>query len=136
MAVTPVAEVLPARALHNSGEASSHGVVDGVSFASAVVAAPTIRVPVMVELVVDVLAGTLEDLSTSVVGLLQPHMSVQTVQEQLLIIEIPNIKVTSLGGNQALISSPINGFLKESLLVIRDWWLSWFKGLTRWSEES
>ena len=83
----------------------------------------------------DVLAGTLEDLSTSVVGLLQPHMSVQTVQEQLIIVGIPTIKVASLGGNQALISSPINGFLKESLLVRRDWWLSWFKGFTRWLEE-
>jgi len=40
-----------------------------------------------------------------------------------------------LGGNQALISSTIKGFLKESLLLRRDWWLSWFVGFTSWSEE-
>jgi len=71
----------------------------------------------------------------SVVGLLLPKIGVQQIHEQLIIAGMPNIHVASLGGDQVLISSPIKGFLKESLLERSDWWLSWFQGFTRWSED-
>jgi hypothetical protein len=88
------------------------------------------------DVVCDIPAGRVDELSESVIGLMLPKISVQQVQEQLIVAGMPNIQVASLGGNQVIISSPIRGLIKDSLLERRDWWLSWFLGFTRWSVDS
>jgi hypothetical protein len=116
-------------------------VTDKYKIRFAAITAPSLVVTprsyqVVKEVVCEVPAGRLEELSESVVGLLLPDVSVQKVVEALIIVGMPNIKVRSLGGNQVLIDSNIDGLLKESLLERRDWWLSWFKGFSRWSVDA
>lgn len=108
---------------------NSRTVVARGSFAAAVTGS------IVAEIECVVPAGRLEELSDSVVGLLLHNKSVHRFREQLIISGMPSFKVDSLGGNQVLISSSIKGMLKESLLVMREWWLTWFKGFTRWTED-
>jgi len=120
-------------------ERSCLKVVEEVSFASVVVADKGAGTSSIVKAVAEVVCesspGRMEVLLDSVVGLLRPSLSIQRIREQLMVSGVPNISVVPLGGNQALISSPIKGLIKESLLVRKDWWLSWFVGFTKWSLE-
>lgn len=116
---------------------------EGVSYAAATVNSPGRQVElgqsvsntVEAEVLCEIPTGRVKELSESVIGLLLPKLCVQQIREQLIVTGMPNIHVASMGGNQVIISSPIKGFLKESLLIRRDWWLSWFSGFTRWSIE-
>jgi len=112
---------------------SSPMVVAGVSYAGVVVNDPGVSRAVEAEVHCEVPEGRIEELLESVVGLLLPKLGVQQIRKQLTIAGMPNIHVATMGGDQVLISSPIKGFLKESLMFRRDWWLSWFQGFTRWS---
>jgi hypothetical protein len=67
------------------------------SFAAAVAATPSSRLTEVAEIVCEVSPGRLEELFDSVVGLLQPHMCVKKLREQLIVAGISNIMVTSLG---------------------------------------
>ena len=85
VASSTLADVGLATILSLSGVAPDHRAVAGLSFAAAAVAAPSTGSREIGEIVCEVAPGRLRDLSTSVVGVLQPHMSVQKVREQLII---------------------------------------------------
>jgi hypothetical protein len=127
--VTPEVMAGPVR-VHSS--TAGPRVVEGVSFAET---GQHYSIEVRPEVTCDLPSGRLDELAESVVGLLLPKLSVQHIREQLIIAGMPSIHVASMGGNQVLISSPIKGFLRDSLLERSDWWLSWFQGFTKWSVE-
>jgi len=116
-------------------------VEDGVSYAAVVSAEQGVTIgavrskPIseVLEVACEIPAGRVKELSDCVIGLLVPKLDVHRVREQLIIAGMANIKMVALGGNQVLVSSPIKGFLKESLLDRRDWWMSWFLGFTKWT---
>lgn len=137
LVVAPQAEEdSPVQILPSGGFSHSKRMVDDTSFAAVKSPSPGIFTRTcqnVKEVVCEVPAGRMDELSDSVVGLLLPGFCVQKVREALIIAGMPNIKVRSLGGNQVLVDSNFKGLLKDSLLERRGWWLSWFKGFTRWS---
>jgi hypothetical protein len=73
-------------------------------------------------------------LNGSFVGFLSEHKEHHVIQQNFLLDGYPNIRIIPLGHLQVLISSVVEGEVKELVEAV-GWWCTWFDRFVAWSPE-